>query len=614
MKTTIYIFAAFLISITGFTQKIDDLKRNIPFTPNAVGDVDLTSSTLPIVVIETSGQTIPDEPGIIAHMGIINNGFGNVNNITDPFNEYDGDIDIEIRGNSSQFYPKKSYSVSTVDALGEDENHPLFGLPSHSDWALIATAFDKTLLRNSLMYKLWGQMGYYSVRTIFCEVVLNGEYIGVYTFTERIKRNTNRVNISKLTYVDTTSKISGGYIINTDYPKVDDVNYWQSPYSNSNTDKHYIVIYPKPADLHPKQFDYIKQYFLDFETTLLGSNYKDTVNGYRKYIDESTFIDYFLIQEFCKNLDAYMASIYFNKDRNGKIKLGPVWDFDAALSYDGTPVECSENDLTSGWNFRGTHCLAGLAHFWWERFLTDCKYTAKLRTRYQYLRQHQLSSSNVNALIDSLANQLEVPQTRNWEKWGLTFLGTSVIDYPLEINLLKNWIAERLLWMDENIDDIDTFSPVLSTTNAVPSFGSTVTLTTNTLPANATVLWEWQLSNQEKGSFNSGTSTSLSVIPRDSVIYRARFINNDATCNSYYSNDVVMNVASLCTSNINMTETISSPTTPSAFYKSSNLIQASGKVESNAKAKFQSEKSIIFLPGFSSESGGIITAEIKNCN
>ncbi|MEY2639706.1 MAG: hypothetical protein RIR90_1188, partial [Bacteroidota bacterium] len=110
----------------------------------------LSSSNLPIIVINTGGQTIPDDPKVMADMGIIYNGEGKRNAVTDLFNHYSGKVGIEIRGQSSQQFPMKSYSIELWDNSGKSVDKSLFGLPKESDWVLYAPYTDKTLMRNFL--------------------------------------------------------------------------------------------------------------------------------------------------------------------------------------------------------------------------------------------------------------------------------------------------------------------------------------------------------------------------------------------------------------------------------------------------------------------------------
>ena len=165
---------------------------------NSSALVNLTSSNLPIVVIDTNGQEIPNEPKLDVHMGIIYNGEGQRNYITDPFNEYDGFIGIELRGNASQMFPKKPYLFETRDELGNNLNVSLLGLPKENDWILRAAYIDKTLLRDALAYEMARDMGRWASRSRHVELILNGEYWGVYVLVESIKPDVNRVDIARM--------------------------------------------------------------------------------------------------------------------------------------------------------------------------------------------------------------------------------------------------------------------------------------------------------------------------------------------------------------------------------------------------------------------------------
>lgn len=150
-------------------------------------NINFTSSNLPIVIINTFGQEIPDDYKINARMGIIYNGEGVRNYITDPFNNYDGFIGIELRGSSSQMFPKKSYAVETRDSLGNDISISILGFPAEEDWVFLGPYNDKTLIRDALSYKLARDMGRYASRSKFFESVINNDYKGVYLLLEKNK-------------------------------------------------------------------------------------------------------------------------------------------------------------------------------------------------------------------------------------------------------------------------------------------------------------------------------------------------------------------------------------------------------------------------------------------
>ena len=183
------------------------------FYASAIGQVNFSSSNIPILLIETNGQTILDDTRIVANLKVINNDTQR-NFVSDTTYEYNGQISIEIRGSTSQIFPKKQFGLETQKEDGSNNNVSLIGLPIENDWILYAPFSDKTLIRNMLVYKLSGDLGHYAPRTRPCEVVLNGEYVGVYVLTEKIKRDKNRVDISKLNPDEISGDdLTGGYII-----------------------------------------------------------------------------------------------------------------------------------------------------------------------------------------------------------------------------------------------------------------------------------------------------------------------------------------------------------------------------------------------------------------
>lgn len=430
-----------------------------PYTP-------FTDSNLPIVIINTNNQPIPDEPQIMADMGIIYNGVGIRNYMTNPTNHYTGKIGIEVRGNYSASLPQKPYRFETWDVNGNAINVPLLGMPSENDWALLATYNDKSFCRNILANHLFESMGHYAPRTMFVEVVLNGEYQGIYMLSETIKRDNDRVDVANIAITDITyPQVTGGYIIKTDY--WDNTNSWQTSYSpidHPGFQIHLVYDYPAPDVIVPQQETYIQTFIYDMETALYSPNFTDTTNGYRKYMSTRSFMDYFYVNELARNVDGYKKSCYYYKEKDdslgniGKLKAGPVWDFDWAWKdiWDCSIFQATDG---SGWSHHINDCATdNYSPGWMIRMLQDSSFADELNCRWQELRGTILDTAYLFHYIDSVATFLNESQQRHYAYWGHMGAATGTPEvtpprqsYAEEIDSLKSWIVRRLNWMDANM-------------------------------------------------------------------------------------------------------------------------------------------------------------------
>lgn len=440
----------------------------------------ISMSNLPLVVINTNGKTIIDALKIPATMKIISNGTGQVNRPTDAGNIYNGNIGIEIRGAYSSSLPQKPYGIETRDASGANLNVSLLGMPAENDWILLANYNDKTFMRNTLAYELSRRMGHYAPRTRMVEVIVNNEYLGIYILMEKIKRDKGRVDIAKLTNLDISGdNVSGGYIFKIDY--FNSSNSWQSnfrPTDHPEKIVNYVYTDPDPADLLWQQKDYLKTAINSFESILYSSNFKDKTNGYPAWIDVNSFLDYFIVSEVARNVDAFKKSVYFFKDKDskgGKINAGPVWDFDWAWK---NIKDCSVFQATdgSGWSYRINDCpnIWPNSNGWMVRLLQDTEFANALNKRYFELRKSYLSSQYLNSYIDSVQNLANEAQARHYSKWPIlsSNVGAPEVDYQPstfagQITMFRNWIQTRLTWLDghmlgQSITGVDQFETAFS--------------------------------------------------------------------------------------------------------------------------------------------------------
>jgi len=450
--------------------------NNLPTTAQTVN---FTSSNLPIIEINTNGQTIQNDVKITADMGIIYNGEGQRNDINDPYNNYSGKIGIEIRGSSSTQFPKKQYALETRDALGNNLNASLLGMPAENDWILYAVYNDKSLMRDVLAFKISNDLGMYSSRSRFCELVLNDEYRGVYILLEKIKKDNDRVDIATLDLDDISGdSLTGGYIVKIDKTDGEVIGGWFSnyaPYPGTTAKIYYQYHYPKPDEIKAEQKTYIQNWINVFESVLYGTNWADPVNGYRKYIDVESFVDYFLQVELSKNVDGYRLSAFMYKDRDdndGLLHMGPIWDY--TLAYGNANYYGAQ--YTYNWwmdDFITDGSQDGFKiPFWWRKLRTDPYFANLVKCRWLELRQTFFNLEYIHDYIDSVAAVLDEAQQRNFQQWPI--LGEYIWPNPVwpatyaeEITYLRSWIQNRMNWMENNmigtcttaVDPQDIFLP-----------------------------------------------------------------------------------------------------------------------------------------------------------
>ena len=411
-----------------------------------------TDSNLPIVIIVTdNGDEIPDEPKIFGTMKIIQRPDGSRNFVSDVNNEdylnYSGTIGIETRGSSSQLLDKKPYGIDTLkDNRLDNDNVELLGMPKENDWILNSFAFDDSMMRDYISYEMARQMGQYAVNLKYCEVVVNGDYKGLYALSEKIKIDGDRVDIEKLSDVENTfPEITGGYLIQTDRPSSKDPEAWY------NNGAGYIIEKPNPEDITSNQSSYIESVFRKLDQTANNSN---ITSGYPSVIDVPSFVDYMLMAEIASNADAYALSTFYHKDRGGKLRAGPIWDYNLTFGNDlfdffGTNYDRS---FTNVWQFEFSNIGA---NFWGDLF-DDPTFKCYLSKRFNELTSagQPLNYNHISDLIDSTAVLISEAIVREDERWD------TIDDFSGEVTNMKSWLQDRIIWMGNNIGDFSSCNTV----------------------------------------------------------------------------------------------------------------------------------------------------------
>ncbi len=387
--------------------------------------------------------------------------------------DFNGRGTLHVRGRSSLEYRKNSFTFHVKDDAGSPVKVSFLGFPKDSEWILYAPYPDKTLMRDVLAYDLSAKMGHYAPRTKFVELFVTRaggklswrSYMGVYVLEERIKRGKSRVNIAKLEPQDNAEpNITGGYIFKKDHSDKG------KPGFITSRGSQFFYVEPKGEEMTPPQKVWLTRHLNQFESVLHSPNFRDPIRGYPAYIDVDSFIDQHWIVEVTKNVDGIRFSNYLQKDRGGKIKMEPIWDWN--LSFGNAngkqgwmPEEWYHTQLYDG------------EYLWFSRLFEDPDFEQKYIDRWGGLRTNVLAASNILARVDELAALLHESQPRNFKRWPILgryvhpnwYVGQTFED---EVAWMKQWIQNRLAWIDKQF----VTAPTLALENRSKDPAGAVTL------------------------------------------------------------------------------------------------------------------------------------------
>ena len=369
-----------------------------------------SAAGLPVVRIDTP-QAIPNEPKVDARLRM---------------RGYEGRIAIERRGQSSQAFPKHSYSFELRTRDGDDDRKVgLLGMPEDGDWILYGPYNDKTLMRNVVAYQTARSIGGYAARTRFVKVRLNGRYDGVYVLMERLELGDDRVEGEAL------FELTFNFQARTKGP------FFRTPV----TRRPIVWEDPERDDLSAREARAVARPVRAADRALYGSG------SWRRYVDEASAVDFVLLNELFKNQDAFHASTYMTLHEDGKLRLGPVWDFDIAMGNSNY----GPSQFLRGWLLTDRD--------WAERLYRDARFTRNMVRRWRELRAAGLRR-DVLAAVDRNRRALRGEIGANFRRWP-------VLDqriwpnprargsYAAEVGFLRSWLSRRIAWIDRNIDGLE---------------------------------------------------------------------------------------------------------------------------------------------------------------
>lgn len=426
---------------------------------------------LPLVVIDTGGAEIPgkiteetDAYGeaintlapdgrdvIDAEMVIIDNQ-GRNNHPSDPAT-LETRTEIRLRGHSSRHFEKAPYRLNFVDENGEGRDLEVMGMSAHSDWVLYGPYLDKSLVRNYMWYNIAGEIMEWSPNVRYCELILNGEYRGLYIMMETITDGDDcRLDLTEDAYGTAVS----GYLLREDRTTEEDLDGIRDTYTylerTLSVRNDFAIRYPKRASLTDELREQIELDFAAFEKSLYSYDHDTDDYGYWNWIDEQNFIDYYLVNEFSLNIDAGAYSTYIYKDMTGKYKLA-VWDFNNACD--------NYMEMETGYSELLIHDKV-----WYYMLFKSERFVSRVLERYEELRTTVLSEEYLMDYVDETLEYLGPAIERNFEVWGNTFADYRPLipddrnpdSFEEAVEQLKDWLCDRGNWMDENFHTIQQYA------------------------------------------------------------------------------------------------------------------------------------------------------------
>jgi hypothetical protein len=333
------------------------------------------------------------------------------------------------------------------DAEDTDAGRPLLGLPSNADWVLSdPVAYDRALIRNALAFELSNRIGRYAPRTRFAEVfmvddggdVRAANFLGFFTLIEKIGRDPERVNVSRLPEsAASASAMTGGFIVRIDKGAPD----------FSAAGRWLQFVYPDADNMmspeRRPQLDFIRTYIDGFGQAASAADFKHPSTGqhYSEFIDVDAWIDHHIINTLTKNVDALRLSAYFHKERGGRLAAGPVWDFDRSF---GTPYDPRAANPEE-WKLTWSDATDYFADGWWGCLFRDPDFRSRYRERFAALLNGEFSADNLDRIVDTMVSEVGDAAGRNFRRWT----DTPPLDnsHAAEIALLKSFLRRRVAWI-----------------------------------------------------------------------------------------------------------------------------------------------------------------------
>jgi len=409
------------VTLTDFSKPVDYKLTSGKGTTKTYRIILKNFTKIPVLYLNTSDSITSKDTYVTGTLDI------NTNQLTEQPKQHIA-LQAKGRGNSTWNMPKKPYRLKLT------EKAEILGMPAAKNWVLLANYSDKTLMRNAVALDLGRKLNAsFTPRGLFVELVMNGHYQGNYYLTSQVEVHENRVNIAELK--KSATDITGGYLLEQDMRLDEKVWFY--------TKGGLPITVKSPEDITDAQLAYIKDYLQQTEDAITSEQFTNPEKSYEHFINTASFIDWFIVQEIMKNEDAKeKTSIFYYKDRNGKLGLGPLWDFDIGAGN----IDYSDSKFSTGWWIKDGPLF--------KHLFNDPEFRKKVKQRWNEVKTTHIDGTFT--VIDQTASYLSLSQQENFKRWPIlnTYVWPNQYvlgSYTSEVAQLKKWLSARVSWLNTEI-------------------------------------------------------------------------------------------------------------------------------------------------------------------
>ena len=389
--------------------------ENFEFTSGSSGI--FLATNLPLMVIKTENSKEPDstETYINCNVKIINSSDSSI---------LDQDAEIRVRGHSTASLAKKPWKIKFKKkqiVLDIDSKN------GYKSWAVLANHYDESLIRNDLAFEISRNIGLpFTPRCRFLDVIMNGSFRGNYYICDQVEIKKGRVDI-KIANDEKDPDITGGYLIEIDGRAGEEEKYYL-------TEKGLIgeIKDPDSDDITKEEENYIKLYLNKVE--------KQVYLGNLQYLDLPTFYRYFIMQEFCGDIDTTLSSFHLTKRRgDDKLYFGPVWDYDLSFDSDDRLIPTNQKPLFTFYY----GASAGTCRHFLKTILLTNNSMSYINQTWNELKQSALTFDKLNSYINQESNKILDSAKLNYYRWFNSKIENAETEYKSNVAIVTNYVKQR---------------------------------------------------------------------------------------------------------------------------------------------------------------------------